>query len=74
MLDARNRAFHRLLVDGVTVEYRADGSIRGAQARLVDFDDLDNNEWLAVNQFTEFDSRKKGNKRLESLRILQASW
>ncbi len=29
----RNRAVHRMLVDGVTVEYRrADGSIAGAQA------------------------------------------
>lgn len=27
-LDARNQTFHRLLVDGVTVEYRADGAIR----------------------------------------------
>jgi type I restriction enzyme R subunit len=51
----RETGFHPLLVDSVTVEYRADGSIRGAQARLLDFDDLDNNEWLAVNQFTEFD-------------------
>jgi type I restriction enzyme, R subunit len=49
----RNRTFHRLLVDGVTVEYRRkDGSIAGAQARLVDFGDPDNNNWLAVNQFT----------------------
>jgi type I restriction enzyme R subunit len=40
-LDARNRGFHRLLVDGVTVEYRADGSIRGGQARLLDFDNPD---------------------------------
>src|SRR5450759_4873334 len=49
----RNRAVHRMLVDGVTVEYRrADGSIAGAQARLIDFDDPDNNDWLAVNQFT----------------------
>ena len=32
---ARNRAVHRLLVDGVTVEYRtADGEIRGAQAHV----------------------------------------
>src|SRR5258705_1235691 len=31
-LDARNRTFHRLLVDRVTVEYRAEGAIRGAQA------------------------------------------
>jgi type I restriction enzyme R subunit len=44
---------HRLLVDGVTVEHRlADGSIRGAQARVIDFGDADNNDWLAANQFT----------------------
>lgn len=52
-LEARNRTLHRLLVDGVTVEYRsAEGDIRGAQARLIDFDDPDDNDWLAVNQFT----------------------
>jgi type I restriction enzyme R subunit len=49
----RNRAVHRMLVDGVMVEYRRkDGSIAGAQARLLDFDKPDNNDWLAVNQFT----------------------
>jgi type I restriction enzyme, R subunit len=49
----RNRAMHRMLVDGVTVEYRRpDGSIAGAQARVLDFDAPENNDWLAVNQFT----------------------
>jgi type I restriction enzyme R subunit len=49
----RNRALHRMLVDGVTVEYRRkDGSIAGAQARVIDFDAPVNNDWLAVNQFT----------------------
>jgi type I restriction enzyme R subunit len=49
----RNRALHRTLGDGVTVEYRRkDGSIAGAQARVIDFDDADGNDWLAVNQFT----------------------
>ncbi|MES2209269.1 MAG: type I restriction endonuclease subunit R [Chloroflexota bacterium] len=49
----RNHALHRMLVDGVTVEYRRpDGSIAGAQARVIDFDDPENNDWLAVNQFT----------------------
>jgi len=49
----RNRNMHRLLVDGVTVEYRtSDGHIRGAQARVIDFDVIANNDWLAVNQFT----------------------
>jgi len=52
-LEARNRSVHRMLVDGATVEYRApDGSIRGAQAQVLDFHDPDNNDWLAVNQFT----------------------
>ena len=49
----RNRAVHRMLVDGVTVEYRRkDGSIAGAQAKAIDFERPDNNDWLAVNQFT----------------------
>ena len=52
-LEARNREFHRMLVNGVGVQYRAsDGAIRGAQAQVVDFDDGRNNDWLAVNQFT----------------------
>ena len=52
----RNRAVHRMLVDGITVEYRRkDGSIAGAQARVVDFDAPNNNDWLAVNQFTVAD-------------------
>ncbi len=52
-LEARNRAGHRMLVDGVTVEHRRrDGSIAGAQALLIDFDAPENNDWLAVNQFT----------------------
>jgi type I restriction enzyme R subunit len=49
----RNRAVHRMLVNGVTVEFHRPGEpIRGAQARVVDFEDPDNNDWLAVNQFT----------------------
>lgn len=52
-LDARNRAVHRMLVNGVTVEYPSpDGGIRGAQARVIDFDDPERNDFLAVNQFT----------------------
>ncbi len=52
-LEARNRSFHRMLVNGVTVEYRSgDGNIRGEPARIIDFDDWDANDWLAVNQFT----------------------
>ena len=50
---ARNRALHRMLVDGVNVEYsRSDGSIAGAQAQVIDFERPEQNDWLAVNQFT----------------------
>ena len=61
-LEARNRAFHRMVGDGATVEYRTtDGNIRGAQARAIDFDDPSNNDWLAVNQFTV--TENKNNRR-----------
>jgi type I restriction enzyme, R subunit len=51
-LITRNRAMHRFLVNGVTVEYRTPtGEIRGAQVKVIDFDDPSNNDWLAVNQF-----------------------
>ena len=57
-LEARNRAFHRMAVDGVTVEHRTDnGAIRGAQVRVIDFDDPANNDWLAVNQFTVVENK-----------------
>jgi type I restriction enzyme R subunit len=57
-LETRNRHFHRMLAEGVAVEYRReDGSIGGAQARVIDFENPENNEWLAVNQFTVCENR-----------------
>ena len=57
-LEARNRAFHRMLVNGVEVEYReAEGRVRGDQVRVIDFDDPANNDWLAVNQLTVKENR-----------------
>ena len=47
-----NHAFHRMLIDGAPVEYLGDGRIIYDNARLIDFDDPDNNDWLAVNQYT----------------------
>lgn len=52
-LVADNHDFHTLLTDGVSVEYRhGDGSLRTTQAKLIDFDSPENNEFLAVNQLT----------------------
>lgn len=58
-LTDQNRAFHRLFVDGVPVEYSAgSGETRGAQANVVDFHDLARNDWLAVSQFTVSEQKK----------------
>ena len=52
-LNARNRDFHRMLVRGVTVEYRlVGGEIRWSQAIVIDYDRPAANDFLAVNQMT----------------------
>ena len=52
-LEARNRSFHGMLVNGVTVPIRRpDGTVSGEPANVIDFDNPANNDWLAVNQFT----------------------
>jgi type I restriction enzyme R subunit len=48
-----NRRLHKLMTDGVGVEfYEIDGTIRGDTVRLIDFDDPASNDWLAVGQLT----------------------
>ena len=47
-----NRAFHKLLVNGVPVQYQKDGETRGDLVRLVDWQHPQNNEFWAVSQFT----------------------
>ena len=48
-----NRVFHRMLVDGVEVEYkRPDGTIAGDRVRLIDFEHPANNDFVALDQFT----------------------
>lgn len=49
----RNRAAWRMLTDGVSVEItRPDGTLGGYPVSVVDFKNPDNNDWVAVNQFT----------------------
>lgn len=53
LLAANNHRFHKILTDGVDVEYKnSEGRIVGDKVWLIDFDNPDNNDWLAVNQFT----------------------
>ncbi len=48
-----NHHFHSMLVEGVTVEFKdKDDRIVSKPVRLVDFENIDNNDWLVVNQYT----------------------
>ena len=47
-----NRAFHKLLVGGVPVQYQKDGETRGDFVRLINWAHPEKNEWWAINQFT----------------------
>ncbi|MDO5056484.1 MAG: type I restriction endonuclease subunit R [Lautropia sp.] len=47
-----NRRVHALLTDGVDVEYHApDGSLATGTVRMIDTENPENNDWLAINQF-----------------------
>ena len=49
---ANNEAFHRLLTEGVPVTVQVGGESRGDFVRLLDFDAVDMNDFVVVNQFT----------------------
>jgi type I restriction enzyme R subunit len=53
-----NQRIHRLLVDGVPVEYQRGGETIHDRAGLVDWNDT-HNEWLAINQFTVVGANKR---------------
>ena len=60
-LIAENQRLHWYLTEGVPVEVtREDGSIGGDVAQLIDFTDVDANDWLAINQYTVIE---QGNNR-----------
>jgi len=47
-----NETFHRYLTEGITVEYTKNGETKGEKLWLIDWETPENNEFLAVNQFT----------------------
>jgi len=46
-----NEKFHQMLCDGVTVEHFQDGQSVGLQVKLIDFENIQNNDLWVVNQF-----------------------
>jgi type I restriction enzyme R subunit len=53
-----NRLFQKMVTDGVNATFRAnDGRIVSKQVRVFDFNEVKNNDFLAVNQFTVIENR-----------------
>ncbi|MCH7954375.1 MAG: type I restriction endonuclease subunit R [Candidatus Marinimicrobia bacterium] len=56
-----NRKFHRMLTDGIDVEIPSNdsyGGVKHEKVWLLDLENPDNNDWLAVNQFTVIEDRE----------------
>ena len=47
-----NETFHRMLTEGIKVNYQQAGHARGDIVWLIDFESPENNDYLVVNQFT----------------------
>ncbi|GAB61196.1 truncated deoxyribonuclease [Candidatus Jettenia caeni] len=48
-----NESFHRILTEGIDIKFNVgEGKSRTEKVWLIDFTNYDNNEFLAVNQFT----------------------
>jgi type I restriction enzyme R subunit len=59
-----NQAIHKLFVEGIAVEaQKEDGSFQSELVKLFDFDHPENNDWLAVNQFTIIEDSDKRQER-----------
>lgn len=54
-----NYRLHQLITEGVPVEHRdTDGALRTTRLWLMDFDQPENNDWVAINQFTIVENGK----------------
>jgi len=54
-----NRNFHRMLTDGVDVSWMAEDGERHGKVWLLDVEYPENNDWLAVNQFTVIENKRE---------------
>ena len=55
-----NRRLHKLMTEGVDVEYyAADGTLAAGKVALIDFERPDQNDWLAVRQFVVINGQNK---------------
>ena len=60
-----NETFHKELVEKVKIPYQQDGYERSYEVALIDFENIENNQFLAVNQYTIVENNQ--NKRPDIL-------
>jgi len=60
-----NREMHKWITKGLKVNFMEDNREVGRQLKLIDFENIDNNDWLVVNQF-----EIKGDQRLRRPDVL----
>ena len=53
-----NKTFYRYLTNGVEVEYRTTSRVKGDIVQLFNFEKPEQNEFLAINQFTIIENKK----------------
>lgn len=61
----QNKRCHKFLTDGVDVQYQSENGTKSDNIKLIDFSDVDINEFLVINQFTIIEN--KNNRRPDLL-------
>lgn len=57
----QNKACHKMLVDGVDVQYQTSDGTKSDKVKLIDYENVKANEFLVINQFTVIEN--KNNRR-----------
>lgn len=60
-----NEEFHKMLVEKVKIPFQQNGYERSHEVALIDFENIDNNQYLVVNQYTIIENNR--NKRPDVL-------
>ncbi|WP_270646761.1 type I restriction endonuclease subunit R [Paeniclostridium hominis] len=58
-LEENNKHFHNLMVNGIDVSFKENGEDRTKKAYILDFENIENNDFIAVNQFTVIEEENK---------------
>lgn len=58
-LEENNKHFHNLMVNGIDVSFKENGEDRTKKAYIMDFENIKNNNFIAVNQFTVIEEENK---------------